>query len=322
MARTLANAVEELAAGSITRALLNTVTAGSAVITKLIAGANIGLSSTGADAGTGDVTVSAGVASATNTGLGSLALVSYTTGTQNAAFGSLALRLNTTGSVNSAGGYSALSSNIGGINNSAFALNANPSGNQNSALGSNSLVANTTGINNTASGISALSGNTTGNYNSAFGGFSLSANIAGVSNSAVGYTTLGDINGASASYNTAVGYNTGRGITTGASNTILGANITGLAAGLTGAIILAAGDGVSRIDYGMSTAAVWTLAAPLKKLVKTVALLPGASSVGAGAEAFVTDATATMAAGHGTAVAGGGSNKVPVYSDGSSWIIG
>jgi hypothetical protein len=47
--------------------------------------------------------------------------------------------------------------------------------------------------------------------------------------------------------------------------------------------------------------------------------LPSASSVGAGARRFVTDATATTFA---SAVVGGGSNGVPVYSDGVTWRIG
>lgn len=59
MARTLINAAEDVASGSVTRGLLNTSTAGSAVLAKIIAGANITISSTGADAGTGDVTINA-----------------------------------------------------------------------------------------------------------------------------------------------------------------------------------------------------------------------------------------------------------------------
>ena len=51
----------------------------------------------------------------------------------------------------------------------------------------------------------------------------------------------------------------------------------------------------------------------------TVAGLPSASSVGAGATGFVTDATVTT---FGTAVVGGGTNAVPVYSNGTSWYIG
>lgn len=51
----------------------------------------------------------------------------------------------------------------------------------------------------------------------------------------------------------------------------------------------------------------------------TVATLPSASTMGAGARAFVTDANATTFA---SVVAGGGSNGVPVYSDGTNWRIG
>lgn len=66
MAQTKINPTEQLPAGSITRSLLNTATSGSAVATKIIPGTNITISSTGADAGTGDVTINAG--SATFTG--------------------------------------------------------------------------------------------------------------------------------------------------------------------------------------------------------------------------------------------------------------
>jgi hypothetical protein len=47
---------------SIQRIDLDTTTVGQAVVTKLIQGTNVTLSSTGADAGTGDVTISAAVA--------------------------------------------------------------------------------------------------------------------------------------------------------------------------------------------------------------------------------------------------------------------
>lgn len=50
-----------------------------------------------------------------------------------------------------------------------------------------------------------------------------------------------------------------------------------------------------------------------------VASLPPAADAGANARAFVTDATATTF--HSTVV-GGGSNKVPVVSDGTNWLIG
>lgn len=51
----------------------------------------------------------------------------------------------------------------------------------------------------------------------------------------------------------------------------------------------------------------------------TVANLPAAATAGAGARAFVSDATATTFA---SVVAGSGANAVPVYSDGTDWRIG
>jgi hypothetical protein len=51
----------------------------------------------------------------------------------------------------------------------------------------------------------------------------------------------------------------------------------------------------------------------------TVANLASAATAGAGARAFVTDATATTFL---SVVAGGGANKVPVVSDGANWLIG
>ena len=53
--------------------------------------------------------------------------------------------------------------------------------------------------------------------------------------------------------------------------------------------------------------------------VYEVATLPGADSLGAGARAFVIDSSVTT---FGSTVAGGGSAKVPVYSDGTDWKVG
>jgi len=57
MATTLAIASEEIKPGTVTRALLNTATAGSAIIAKILVSNGISISSTGADSGTGDVTL-------------------------------------------------------------------------------------------------------------------------------------------------------------------------------------------------------------------------------------------------------------------------
>ena len=50
--------------------------------------------------------------------------------------------------------------------------------------------------------------------------------------------------------------------------------------------------------------------------------LPSAATAGAGARAVVTDSNATLRAGLGNTVASGGSYIVPVFSDGTNWIIG
>jgi len=50
-----------------------------------------------------------------------------------------------------------------------------------------------------------------------------------------------------------------------------------------------------------------------------VAALPSASTVGAGARAFVTDGNSTT---FNATISGGGSNKVPVFSDGTNWKVG
>ena len=51
----------------------------------------------------------------------------------------------------------------------------------------------------------------------------------------------------------------------------------------------------------------------------TVASLPSASASGAGSRSFVTDATSPV---FGSAVVGGGAVTTPVYSDGTSWVVG
>jgi hypothetical protein len=57
----------------------------------------------------------------------------------------------------------------------------------------------------------------------------------------------------------------------------------------------------------------------VKTVPTTVASLTAAATAGAGARAFVSDATATTFA---SIVTGGGANPVPVYSDGTNWRIG
>ena len=60
----------------------------------------------------------------------------------------------------------------------------------------------------------------------------------------------------------------------------------------------------------------------LKLIPTTVGALTAAATVGAGTKAFVTDSASTLSSHHGQTVTGGGSNFVPVFSDGTNWIVG
>jgi hypothetical protein len=77
--------------------------------------------------------------------------------------------------------------------------------------------------------------------------------------------------------------------------------------------------GVGAPDVGVFTNLVATTY--VRVTPTTVGSLPAAGVFGAGTggRAFVTDATATTFA---SVVAGGGANKVPVFSDGTNWLIG
>lgn len=91
--------------------------------------------------------------------------------------------------------------------------------------------------------------------------------------------------------------------------------------------------GNSHIDDGITSAGQVTVSEPLNVIgdIKSSTLyhsfvysvagapLPSAATAGVGARGFVSDATVNT---FGTAYTGGGSDNVPVYSDGTSWYIG
>jgi hypothetical protein len=73
---------------------------------------------------------------------------------------------------------------------------------------------------------------------------------------------------------------------------------------------------------GVATATSLVASSFVSVSVVAVASLPAAATAGAGARATVNNATQTLTAGIGAAVVGGGSNTVPVFSDGAAWRIG
>jgi hypothetical protein len=207
-------------------------------------------------------------------------------------------------------------------------------GNSNVAVGRDALTSITTGSNNVGLGYATLGGISTGSNSVAVGyaagtgstassstivGASAGAFITGTENVAIGFQAL-DASGQTGQRNVAVGANALGAATSGANNVAIGQS-----AGLTlttGSNNVVIGDAAAATAVGVSNEI--TIGNSSHKVLRlpwtsTVAGLPSASTVGAGARSFVTDANATTFA---SVVAGGGSNGVPVYSDGTNWRIG
>lgn len=187
-----------------------------------------------------------------NTAVGYLAGSGLTTGSENTILGALSMQSGSaTATSNVAIGYNTLRFGTGNNNicvgNNAGSNNS-MTGTSNLFVGVSSGVANTSGSSNVFLGTSAGNANTTGGSSVAIGSSTMIAH-----NGATGQNVvIGSIagNNITSGYNmTIVGYGSGAGITTGNQNTILGANVTGLAAALVNNIILAQGDGAIRYRY-------------------------------------------------------------------------
>ena len=263
-----------------------------------------------------------------NACLGHANMADNLAGSYNVAVGFNAMRYGTSGSNNTIVGFRAMeltTGTAGGSNNCAFgslALFANTASNSH-AFGNNALTSNTTGTGNHAFGDGALGLCTTGAGNHGLGKGALAALTTGGYNTGVGFQPLSACNGTgnigigpnvgqnltSGTYNTFLGYQTALGITTGSNNTILGSRVSGLSAGLTGAIILAIGDGTIILDYNNTAASAWSFIKPLIPPKSTVAALP------TGIEGMIAYSTNGRKVGEGAAAGTG----VPVYFSNGNW---
>ena len=187
-----------------------------------------------------------------NVATGVSALGANISGSNNTAFGTQALKANTTASNNTAVGYQAAYTNISGVQLTAVgseALKLN-TGDANTAVGSSALAANTTAADNTALGARALYTNSSGASNTAVGRLALHSNTTASYNTAVGYQALFAANriADANAYNTAIGFSSGSGITTGSNNVIIG-GYTGSAAPIsaTGSNYVVLSDGAGNV---------------------------------------------------------------------------
>lgn len=236
---------------------------------------------------------------------------------QSTAFGQGAMTGNA-GYACSAFGFEALNAVTSGRRNCAFGVYALESltvGYENCAFGVHAGGGVTTAIGNTLIGYSAGGATSSaGNYNTAVGHqvFQGSGASKGIGNTAVGYRALTDIN--TADYCIAIGYAAGKYANASRQLFIDNADRSNITNCQNIGII-----------YGKMESTAIAQVLHLNALVRigppsvAVASLPAASSTYTGFRAFVTDANATTFA---SIVAGGGSNGVPVYCDGTNWRIG
>jgi hypothetical protein len=268
------------------------------------------------------------------TTVGANAGFSTTTGGFNTFVGSSAGSTNTTGANGVAVGYQAGNFDNGGTNTwvGARAGYSNNSGYSNVGVGYLAGFANTTGINQTFVGMQAGRFTNTSDNVTAIGqnaGYNLSGANA-YDNTLVGTAAL--FAATTGFQNTAVGASAGRGLTSGDANTFIGhyAGWVGQTDGVTNSTAIGKGavtTASNQVSVGNGSVTEFrvpgiSFIAGVKYLnsgVLTVATLPAAATAGAGARAFVSDATVTTFA---SIVAGGGANNVPVYSDGTNWRIG
>jgi hypothetical protein len=138
--------------------------------------------------------------------------------------------------------------------------------------------------------------------------------VTALQNTAVGYTALLGITAGVG--NTSLGYQAGSALTTGGNNLILGNTAAASTTTVSNEITLG---NASITSFRIPGLTITGGAKYMNFGSSTVALLPAAATAGLGARAFVTDA---LAPSFGVAVTGGGAVSIPVYSDGTTWLVG
>ena len=114
-----------------------------------------------------------------------------------------------------------------------------------------------------------------------------------------------------------IGYNTGRGITTGSGNTIIGASVAGLAAALTNNVILASGDGAIKLQVdsnGLTTlASLITTSAVSATSTTTGAIQASGIGLGSGRGVF------SVATAYTDSTSAAQINRSLYFNSGNAW---
>lgn len=256
-------------------------------------------------------------------------------------------------------GYQAMANNVGyaSVAVGYQALYANTTGRRNAAVGVYALTALTTGYENAAFGVHAGQSQTTGRQSTFLGAYSGYNITTQVGNTFVGYFAgnCAGLGAGSANNNVGIGFQATKGATaSGVGDYNVGAGYLALSemAGVGSCIGIGpwagryannnrqvfidtvdrtniAGEQDSGLVYGKAENTAQTQVLHLNANTRlgwknaTVAQLPAASSTYQGFRAHVTDASvAYTSANVGSTVAGGGANTVPVFCNGTNWVIG
>jgi hypothetical protein len=192
-------------------------------------------------------------------------------------------------------------------------LTSNNTATNNTLVGYRSGYATTTGSSNVGVGYETLISNLTGNEHVAIGFQALLNNVTDSGNVAVGTWALRSLN--SGSNNTAIGWQAGNNHVNGSNNIFIGKDAN-TSTSASNEIVIGNSANNKLTIPGLS----YTGGPKYLNLgTSSVASLPIASTAGAGARAFVIDASSPT---FGAMVVGGGTVSVPVYSDGINWFVG
>lgn len=256
------------------------------------------------------VTVGRGVGNdVSNAVLGTGAFAASTGSVQNVAVGQEAMKVTTSGGANTAIGFYSMRANTTGARNVAVgnqSLLANISGNENTAVGHFTLQLSTSASSNSAFGHRALQDVTSGDNNTGLG-FQAGLDIStGARNTAVGYQSM--LLTAGGSNNTAVGASAMAANTSGSNNIVIGS------VPFPGTVECDSATGSNQINIGNVYRHNRLVHAPA-----TLATLNAFVGLATGTRAICSDSTTVT---FNATVTGGGANTVPVWYNGTNWIVG
>ena len=260
-----------------------------------------------------------------NTGFGHLTLSSNTSGGNNTAVGFFALALASTGNNNTAIGTRAMQSITTGSNNVAVGVDAlkdNQTSGPNTAVGSSALR-DVTGTSNVGVGFRVMEIATSCFNNTSMGDYSLKSTTTSASNSAFGNSALefieaGQGQNVAIGWNAASNYNLSTPLTQCEKSIFIGALTRAKVNNSINEIVIGnnlIGNGSNTITLGNADNEETHLTGVLVLEGYTFSNLP-ASPV-EGMRTYITDGGTPT---YGGNASGGGSNKLPVFYNGSNWI--